>query len=107
MNRTRIALLLPLLTLAAACQAEKKPLTGFDKQPPGTLLLDSRSGSGALVVWPLFDLPSIPQKFRVRLNGQDTAVLTSQEGFYDYLTLDLEGWTQGLQSSVSGIPPAT
>ena len=41
MTRARLSLLLPLLAIAG-CATERKPLTGFDKQPPG-ILLDGRA----------------------------------------------------------------
>jgi len=105
MNRTRLFLLLPLLAVAA-CASETKPLTGFDRQPPGSLLLDSSymAGNGELNVSTLFTL-STPQQFRVLLNGQDA--VTSSAGFYDYFTFSLQGWTGNISYTVAGIPPAT
>jgi hypothetical protein len=108
MTRARLSLLLPLLAIVAlaigACQTERKPLTGFDKQPPGILL----DGTSRLLIWPLVDLPQTPsQIFRVRLNGQDAIVLTSDEGFYDYYKLPLQGWTAGWDYWLTGAPPGT
>jgi len=102
MNHARIALLPPLLALAA-CQTEKKPLTGFDTQQPGSILLDS---DGALSIWPVFALPDDPQQlFQVRLNGHDATVFDSQTGYYEDSELSLQRWTGGIDRSVGGIPP--
>jgi hypothetical protein len=113
MTRARPSPLLPLLAIVAlafsalagaACQTARKPLTGFDKQPPG-LLLD---GTSRMLIWPLFELPQQPaQIFRLRFNGQDAVILTSDEGFYDYAKLSLQGWTEGWAPWVTGIPPGT
>jgi hypothetical protein len=110
MTRARLSLLLPLLALMtpaiAACRTERKPLTGFDKPPPG-IVLDSDPG-GFVMLWPIFDLPQEPQQtFRPRLNGQDAVVVTSNEGFYDYAKVYLQGWTGGWSQGVSGFPPGT
>ena len=110
MTRARPSLLLPLLAVVApaiaACATEKKPLTGFDKPPPG-IVLDSDPG-GFVMLWPIFDLPQEPQQtFRPRLNGQDAVVVTSNEGFYDYDKVYLQGWTGGWSQGVSGFPPGT
>ena len=50
-----LALLLPLLAVAA-CQTDKKPITGFDMQPPGSIVqvTDGNTESGGLVIWPVF-----------------------------------------------------
>jgi hypothetical protein len=105
MTRLRPLLLLPLLALAA-CQTLRKPLNGYSTPPPG-LLLDDTNGS-TLMIWPIFDLPQqTEQIFQPRLNGQDTVVVTSQEGFYDYAQLYLEGWTGGWSNWLNGIPPDT
>lgn len=112
MSRARPFLLLPLLAITA-CQTQRKPLTGFTSQPPGTILLDNTTATGSmLVVWPIFDLPQTEfptpsQTFLPRLNGQDAAIKTSDEGFYDYVHLDLEGWTGGYSNWINGIPPGT
>ncbi len=105
MTRLRPSLLLPLLALAA-CQTQRKPLTGFDTQPPG-ILLNNVTG-GTLLMWPIFDLPSTPQRiFTPRLNGQNTVIMTSDEGFYDYSKVYLEGWTGGWSDWLLGVPPGT
>ncbi|HLK89858.1 MAG TPA: hypothetical protein VKZ18_08190 [Polyangia bacterium] len=105
MIRIRPSLLLPLLAVAA-CQTQRKPLTGFATQPPG-ILLDNTRGT-TLVIWPLFDLPASPeQTFLPRLNGQNLVEVTSDEGFYAYTMLDLEGWTGGGSDWVLGVPPGT
>jgi hypothetical protein len=102
MTRARPCLLLPLLAIAA-CATERKPLTGYDKQPPGILL----DGASRVVLWPIFDLPPAPQTFRVRLNGQDGVVRTSDEGFYDYYEAQLQNWTGGYGLWLTGTPPGT
>jgi hypothetical protein len=102
MTRARPCLLLPLLALAA-CATERKPLMGYDKPPPGILL----DGMSRVVLWPMFDLPPEPQMFRPRLNGQDAVVLTSDEGFYDYIEIQLENWTAGYSAWLTGTPPGT
>jgi hypothetical protein len=107
MNRTRIALLLPLLAVAA-CATDKKPLTGFDMQPPGSIVLinDTRIPSGGVVVMPVFALDT-QQTFRVRLNGQDL-VYTYGQGYYDYQNWSLgPGWTGSQTGGANGIPPGT
>jgi hypothetical protein len=107
-------LLLGISALAlAACATEKKPLTGFDEPPPGSIIIDSRNpGGGALLMWPMFDLPTTPtQIFRPRLNGHDAVMSTGsigiEDGFYDYPTLYLQGWTAGWDSWLNGVPPGT
>jgi hypothetical protein len=109
MTRARPVSLLPLLAFAAltvaACATERKPIRGFDKPPPG-IVLDSDPG-GNVLMWTLFDLPAEPQVFRPRLNGQDTVIVTSQQGFYDYATTTLQGWTGGWEGWIGGIPPGT
>ena len=103
------ALLLPSLAFTAlavaACATERKPIRGFDTPPPG-ILLDSDPG-GDVLIWTLFDLPSVPQTFRPRRNGQDAVVVTSNRGFYDYADWTMQGWTGGWPGSLGGIPPAT
>ena len=108
MTRARSYLLLPLLAVAA-CQTQRKPLTGFTAQPPGTLLLNNGNlGTGTVELWTIFDLPPMPEQvFLPQLNGQDAVVVTSDEGFYDYVQLSLEGWTGGFPYSLNGIPPGT
>ena len=48
MTRARPFLLLPLLAITslavAACATERKPIRGFDKPPPGSIVLDSDPG---------------------------------------------------------------
>jgi hypothetical protein len=103
MIRARPYQLLPLLAIAA-CATERKPLTGYDKQPPGILL----DGTSRVVLWPIFDLPlEPPTTFRERLNDQDAVISTSAEGFYDYADLQLESWTGGYPVWVTGAPPGT
>jgi hypothetical protein len=105
MTRARPSLLLPLLAIAA-CQTQRKPLTGFDTPPPG-ILLDSNGGT-SLLLMPIFDLPRTPERvFRPRLNGQDAVIVTSEEGFYDYSKVYLSGWTGGFTQWVNGVPPGT
>jgi hypothetical protein len=107
MTRARPSLLLPLLAIAA-CQTQRKPLTGFDTPPPG-ILLDNNTGSGSAVLfWPVFDLPPTPeQEFLPQLNGQDAVIMTSDEGFYDYEIWSFEGWTGGFSDWLFGVPPGT
>jgi hypothetical protein len=106
MTRVHPYLLLPLLAMAA-CETQRKPLTGFDKPPPGAIVLDASDG-GAVLLWPIFDLPyGEAQIFRPRLNGQDAVIVTSQEGFYDYAKVYLSGWTGGWDQWLYGIPPGT
>jgi hypothetical protein len=103
MTRARLSLLLPLLALAG-CATERKPLTGYDKQPPGILL----DGTSRVMIWPIFDLPPAPtQIFRFRLNGQDGVIRTSDEGFYDYDEVPLQNWTGGHDFWFTGAPPGT
>ena len=112
MTRARPYLLLPLLATTvlalavAACATERKPIRGFDKPPPGSFVLDGDPG-GMLVIWPLFDLPPEPQTFRPRFNGQDLAFETADEGFYDYVTWMMLGWTGGWGNPLAWIPPDT
>jgi hypothetical protein len=109
MTRAHPFLLLPLLALAAlavaACATERKPLRGFDKQPPGSILLDGDPG-GMVMVWPVFDLPTEPQTFRLRLNGQDAAGQID-DVTYDYVDWTMQGWTGGWDNRVAWIPPDT
>jgi hypothetical protein len=106
MTRARAFLLLPLLAIAA-CQTQRKPLTGYDMPPPGILLGMNGEGSTVLV-WPIFDVPIGSQQiFRPRLNGQDAVVVTSDEGFYDYAKLYLSGWTAAWSQWINGIPAGT
>ena len=57
MTRPRPFLLLSLLAFVAlaiaACATERKPITGFDKPPPGTIVLDTDPG-GTVMMWPIF-----------------------------------------------------
>lgn len=111
MTRARLSLLLPLLAsvapVIAACKTERKPLTGFATPPPG-IVLDWNGGDTGLAVWPIFDLPEQPfQTFRTRLNGQDVIMITSEEGFYDYYSWDLAGWTGGFDGWIRGFPAGT
>jgi hypothetical protein len=99
--------LLPLLAIATlACATQKKPLTGFDKLPPGAITLDADPG-GTVMMWPMFDLPPTPQPFRPRLDGQDLVWMTTEDGFYDYFTWTMQGWTGGWNSWLQGIEPGT
>ena len=105
--RARASLLLPLLAMAA-CQTQRKPLTGFDRPPPGSIVLDSSNqAAGTVDLWPIFDLPQTQQVFLPRLNGQDAVSVTSDEGFYDYDRLYLQGWTGGFAEWLNGVPPGT
>ncbi len=104
MTRLRPLLLLPLLAIAA-CQTQRKPLSGYDSPPPGILLNQSEGPS--LAIWPIFDLPPGEQIFRPRLNDQGTVILTSDEGFYDYSDIYLNGWTGGWSQSLQGVPAGT
>jgi len=105
MTRLRPFLLLPLLAIAA-CQTLRKPITGYDSPPAGILLSDTM-GSG-LIMWALFDLPPEPQQlFQPRLNGQGAVIVTSQEGYYDYETFPLQGWTGGASMRVGWMPGGT
>jgi len=106
MNRARLSLLMPLLA-AAACQTDKKPLTGFDMQPPGSIVAVNNGNipSGGVVIWPVFALDT-QETFRTRLNGQD--LVYTWAGFYEYESWTLgPGWTGGQGGPTSGIPPAT
>ena len=78
MTRLRPLLLLPLLAIAA-CQTQRKPLTGYDSPPPGILLNQNQGPS--LVIWTIFDLPPQEQIFQPRLNDQGTVIVTSDEEF--------------------------
>jgi hypothetical protein len=105
MTLARASLLLPLLAIAA-CETQRKPLRGFDRPPPGILV--GQPGGNTVLMWPLFDLPLTPhQIFRPRLNGQDTFYMSSQEGFYEYSMVYLQGWTGGFSQWVTGIPSGT
>jgi len=94
------------LLALAACGTEKKPITGFDKQPPGTFLLDPSSSDASLETRALFTIFDETQTFRVRLNGQELVRLTSppEEGFYDYVMVS---WGWNLDTLIRGIPPGT
>lgn len=109
MTRARpfLPLLLATVPLAVAgCQTVRKPLTGFDKPPPG-IILDG-DGASSLLLWPIFDLPREPQQtFRPRFNGQDAVIVTSEEGFADYAKTYLQGWTGGWSQWINGIPAGT
>ncbi len=105
MTRLRPLLLLPLLAIAA-CQTQRKPLTGYDTPPPGILLSNTGAGS-TLVFWPIFDLPPEQQIFQPRLNSQGTVIVTSDEGFYDYSEIYLSGWTGGWDQWLRGVPGGT
>ena len=104
----RLLLLLPLLAIAA-CDTQKKPLTGYDSPPPGILLNNDGEG-GALLLWPIFDLPPELHNFEPRLNGQGTVSRTSTAvGFYnyDYDTFPLKGWTGGFMEGLGWFPAGT
>src|SRR5262249_54954016 len=90
----------------AGCATERKPLRGFDKPPPGSIVLDADPG-GTVMIWPVFAVPGEIEVFRPRLDGQDAAGVTSQEGFYDYVNWPMQGWTGGWDSWLTGIPPGT
>jgi hypothetical protein len=110
MTRPRPFLLLSLLAFVAlaiaACATERKPIRGFDKPPPGTIVLDADPG-GTVVIWPMFAGTDGSQTFRARLNSQDAVVVTSQDG-YDYLDWTMQGgWTGGWDDWLTGIPPGT
>jgi hypothetical protein len=111
--RASFVLLLAIATAAtAACETQKKPIRGFDKQPPGSILLDNLAsgGTGTMELWTIFDLPlESHQIFRARLNGQDAVISTSEEeGFYDYVPLYLQGWTAaGWPTEIRGVPPGS
>jgi hypothetical protein len=109
--RASLPLLLAIASAGAACETQKKPIRGFDKQPPGSILLDNlaSSGTGSIILLPIFDLPLEPlQIFRARFNGQDAVISTSrEEGFYDYETLYLQGWTGGWPREIRGVPPGS
>jgi hypothetical protein len=106
--RASLLLLTAIAPLAlVACDTVKKPLRGYDKQPPGTLLLDDEAG-GTVMIWPMFDLPDTEEIFRPRLDGQDIVYKwTSQQGFvtYDYSNWLMQGWTAGLPGSMGAIEP--
>jgi hypothetical protein len=104
MTRLRPLLLLPLLAIAA-CQTQRKPLTGYATPPPGILLNQNEGPS--LAIWPIFDLPPEEQIFRPRLNDQGTVIVTSDEGFYDYSEIYLSGWTGGWSQGLQGVPAGT
>jgi hypothetical protein len=112
MTRARPSLLLPLLAITvlalavAACDTERKPIRGFEKPPPGSIVLDSDPG-GTVLIWPIFALPEETQVFRPRLNGQDAVGVTSQDGFYDYVNWPMQNWTGGWNPWLTGIPPGT
>ena len=109
MNRLCPCLLLPLLAIAA-CKTERKPLIGFDEPPPGSFILGPWNEGNAVRVWPIFELPyrDTFERFRFRLNGQVVVYMTSDEGFYDYATPYLQGWTSnGFPNVLSGLPSAT
>jgi len=110
MTRPRPFLLLSLLAFVAlaiaACATERKPIRGFDKPPPGTIVLDADPG-GTVVIWPIFAGTDGSQVFRARLNSQDAVIMSSQDG-YDYLDWTMPGgWTGGWDNSLTGIPPGT
>jgi hypothetical protein len=90
----------------AACATERKPIRGFDKPPPGTIVLNDASG-GTVIVWPIFALPDETQTFRARFNGHDAVYVTSQDGFYDYAEWQMQGWTGGWDDWFPGIAPGT
>lgn len=110
MTRARASLLvltaiLPLTV--AACATQKKPLTGYDKQPPGSITLDDDMGA-TVAMWLMFDVPESPQQlFRIRLNGKDIVYTTGPDGFYDYYTVSLQGWTGGWSNWIRWITPDT
>jgi hypothetical protein len=110
MTRTNPSLLLPFLAIVAlpvaACQTERKPLHGFDKPPPGIIL--GWEDGARVTLWPIFELPQQPlQIFHLRLNGEDAIVQTSNEGFYDYPKMYLQGWTAGYGQWITGVPPGS
>ena len=95
-----------ILTLAlAACQTVTKPIRGFDKPPPGSVVLDSDPG-GTVILWPMFDLPDTKVVLRPRLDGQDIVHVTD-DGFYDYYQWPQQGWTGGWHPWLAGIEPGT
>lgn len=107
--RASLLLLTALVPLAvAACDTVKKPIRGFDKLPPGTIALSNDSG-GAVMMWPMFDLPETdPTYFQTKLNGQVVVYMTSDEGFYDYATWQMQGWTGGWPAGpLRGVKPDT
>jgi hypothetical protein len=110
MTRPRPLLLLSLLAFVAlaiaACATERKPIRGFDKPPPGSIDLDADPG-GTVVIWPIFALPDGTQTFRPRFNGHDAVGVTSPDGFYDYTSWPMQGWTGGQDDWLTGIPPGT
>ena len=102
----RPLLLLPLLAIAA-CETQKKPLTGYDSPPPGILLGET---GAALQLWPILDLPPGDKNIEPQLNGQGTVTLNStSEGFfnYDYVSFPLKGWTGGSMEGLGWFPAGT
>jgi hypothetical protein len=97
-----------ILPLAlAACETVRKPIRGFDKPPPGSVVLDSDPG-GTVIIWPMIDLPDPGVVLRPRLDGQDIVHVTdTEQGFYDYYLWPLQGWTGGWSSWLEGIKPGT
>lgn len=110
MTPARASLLLLTATVpltVAACHTVRKPIRGFDEPPAGSIVLDADPG-GTLMMWTMFDLPQMPQQvFRPRLNGQDVVYVTSNEGFYDYAEVPLQGWTGGWSGWFTPITPGT
>jgi hypothetical protein len=102
----RLSLLAFVALAIAACATERKPIRGFDKPPPGSIVLDADPG-GTVVIWPILALPDETQTFRPRFNGQDAVGVTSPEGFYDYTSWYMQGWTGGWDDWLTGIPPGT
>jgi hypothetical protein len=110
MTRPRPFLLLSLLAFVAlaiaACATERKPIRGFDRPPPGTIVLDADPG-GTVVMWPIFAVPDGSQTFRARLNSKDAVIMSSQDG-YDYVDWAMQGsWTGGWDDWLTGVPPGT
>jgi hypothetical protein len=103
-SRLLLSAIVPLAV--AACQTVRKPLQGFDKPPPGSIVLDDVAG-GTVKMWPMFDLPQTEQIFRPRLNGQDVVYMISEEGFYDYADWPLQGWTGGWSGWLQPVKPGT
>jgi hypothetical protein len=109
MTPARASLLLLTATLpltVAACHTVRKPIRGFDEPPAGSIVLDADPG-GTLMFWTMFDLPQTQQVFHPRLNGQDVVYVTSNDGFYDYVELTLQGWTGGWSGWFSPVTPGT
>src|SRR6476660_8829454 len=100
MRPARASLLLSTAIVAlavAGCETLRKPLRGVDKQPPGSIILDSDPG-GTVMIWPVFDLPQSEQTFRPRLDGQDVVYMASPQNadpYYQYYEWMLQGWTGG------------